>query len=255
MRRLASFAIALAVGLSCGPYPLQPVKPTVFEMQCYEPLFVGHTYTRRINWQCDVGQEGRRGGNTDGRCVGALTTTAWCPDDRCTTSVRAVPQYNGYYGENVVEVVPTAPGPLETWVELRHEVGMIERHRVIACEALPQPTFTITCTMRDPATGSYLACPAAIPAGAEVHLEATVAVESGTMPLPGVDVTLDGKERRIDSSYGREDVECTRTDDARNPRRRTVRCAIVSATPGDHVFEIAMAPLPPHSQTFTVRTP
>lgn len=248
MRRLVLLSV-----FACGSYPLQPVKPRIFEDKCHVPLFVGYKVERRISWECDLGQEGRRGTNKDGRCIGALTTTAWCPDDRCTTTVEAVPQYQGFYGENRVAIVPTVPGPLEVFAELRHEVGLVERHRLIACEALPAPELVIGCKVRDPATGAYVDCPAELPSGAEVHLEATASVASGTTALPTLDVYLDGKGLHMSTFSNGKGISCARAGDEDDPRRRAVRCVLTSLAPGEHTFEMEMRPLPKQSRTFVVR--
>ena len=248
----STLALALALALPGCSAPLRPVVPQTGPAACTSPLFVGRPVERTISWGCGVGQEARRGRNTDGRCIGAVSTTAYCHGNPCVTKVTAIPEYTGYTARTVVEIVPQNAGPLDAWVELRHEVGIVERRPILTCEVLPVPTVVFGCRMRDTATGAFTACPALIPVGAELHLDATVTISSGHAPLPSLDVRLDDVGLNINPPYPRGPIECTRTDGGEDPHRRGVRCAVAGVVAGAHAFTIQLQPLPKRVLSFEV---
>ena len=243
----AAFASALALASACT-IQARPVRPTISPLLCGDPAFVGQPMRQSIAWSCEPGEYGRTGDTKDAHCQRVVELTARCVGVDCVTSVHTPPTEK-WRGAREIEIVPQTPGPLQLEIAVQPVGGPPQRSLTPACEVLPAPDLTLTCLVRDPTSGSFVPCPTPVPAGWEIHLQATAQISTGSrVPMP--EVALDGVGLSRYKSYRPEPAECleVKSDD---PRTATVRCTTV-APGGAHRFTAQVGHLPEHTLGFVI---
>jgi len=243
----AAVASALALASACT-IQARPVRPTISPMLCGAPAFVGQPMRQSITWGCEPGEYGRTGDTKDAHCQRVVELTARCVGVECATSV-SIPPTEKWRGAREIEVIPLAPGPLQLEIALQPVGGPPGRMLAPVCEVLPVPALTLTCQVRDSASGSFVPCPTPVPAGSEIHLQATAQLAAGSrVPMP--EVSLDDVVLSRYKSYRPEPAECleVKSDD---PRTATVRCTTVAPS-GPHRFKAQVAHLPEQTLDFEI---
>jgi hypothetical protein len=110
-------------------------------------------------------------------------------------------------------VVPEAPGMLI----IDHHVTRASGHRTthrLRCDVQPRPEITLTCKIRDPASGAFVSCPSSIAAGTEVYATAAVTFVGDRQPVyldltPAASVSERAADCRGERDGAREIKRCT----------------------------------------------
>jgi hypothetical protein len=209
--------VLLGLGLGCGAGPTQAVRPDIKTPPCVD-RYVGEPIHSEMSWRCEDDQYGGGKWGNRGKCQHAVEATVRCEGVPCASSVKPKSAWD-YWGKREIEVTPLEPGELTVVLELAHAGGFHERHFAPTCQISSTPELTLTCQARDPATGAFVACPASMTEGTELHVEVTARTEVGTPPFPAVWLG----DNEVSAFQHRDSIECSGRETG-DPRRSTMRC-------------------------------
>ncbi|MEO8704813.1 MAG: hypothetical protein ABI867_32475 [Kofleriaceae bacterium] len=224
-------ALALALGSACGAGGSLAVRPDIKTPPCVD-RYVGVPIHSKISWRCEDDQYGGGRWGNKGTCQHAVEATVRCEGVPCLSSVTPQQAWD-YWGKREIQVTPLEPGELTVVTELVHAGGFRERHVAPTCQIASTPELTMSCQMRDPATGAYEACPASVKEGTELHVEITARTEVGTPPFPAAWLG-DDQDHEVSPRSRRDGIECSARETG-DPRRSTMRCTWLPRV-GHHVL-------------------
>lgn len=220
--------IAVALVAACGGPP-SPVKLFLDQRECW-PYGNGHVYAQApvewsFHWICDRYDEGHSETDPtlcDRTIVDVQTHCDGVPCSEAVVDRIGNPDKN--HGSRRVRVMPQGPGDIHIEYAITHSNGLRESSH-FTCAVEPPAQLTLACTIRDKATGGYVPCPASVPAGTELHLDAQLGVppDRGALDL----------EVRTAASSGLDVPSCV--NQKRDERGVTRSCTWI-ARPGSHML-------------------
>ena len=225
--------------VACGGGHLSPIRSTAGEARGCDDLegeiYPGFVIESSVHWTCpEFGEGYAPDSKVCGAAIADVQTT--CEGTPCTASVRRpdIPT-SSYVWYRRIDVVPQRPGPLQIRHEVIHKNGTRELV-VKTCAVESPPEVKLTCLMRDSASGAFVACPAVIPAGADLHLamEATFTSDRTGRANPGIFII--GDRSRPGAA---EQIECQSEQKGNAVRSRCTW----SARPGTYVAQVRIGGL------------
>jgi len=169
----------LLISTACGAVVPAPIELGLSPRSCW-PYSEGHVYAgypivRDAYWYCHKYYEGFSESDPTLCDRSIVNVQTRCDGVPCADPTVEPLKHSANQGARRVIVTPQAPGPLRIEYAFAHGNGAVDVTS-FSCRVEPRPAVSLACTIREPATGAFVPCPTPIPAGAEVHANARVAV-------------------------------------------------------------------------------